>query len=138
MSEDNSVFIGRKPAMNYVLAVVTQFNKGSTSVIVKARGKSISRAVDVVEIVRHRFITNLLIDDIAIDTESLMLDNKSVNVSSIEITVSKKKEERKPMQRIEKPVDVPQKKPAEPPAISEPVPEPQSDALAGPESQPEQ
>jgi len=92
MDEDNSVFIGRKPAMNYVLAVVTQFNKGSSSVIVKARGKSISRAVDVVEITRKRFISNLLIDDIAIGTETLTLDNKNVNVSSMEITLSKKEE----------------------------------------------
>lgn len=90
MNEDNSVFIGRKPAMNYVLAVVTQFNKGSDTVIVKARGKSISRAVDVVEIVRKRFISNLDILDIAIGTESLLLDNKNINVSSMEITIAKK------------------------------------------------
>lgn len=98
MSEDNSVFIGRKPAMNYVLAVVTQFNKGSKSVIVKARGKSISRAVDVVEIVRKRFINNLDIVDISIGTESLTLDNKNVNVSSMEITLTKKPGDPEPQQ----------------------------------------
>jgi len=96
MSEDNSVFIGRKPAMNYVLAVVTQFNKGSETVIVKARGKSISRAVDVVEIVRKRFITNLDIVDISIGTETLTLDNKNVNVSSMEITITKTAKEPEP------------------------------------------
>ncbi len=90
MSEDNSVFIGRKPAMNYVLAVVTQFNKGSNKVVVKARGKSISRAVDVVEIVRKRFINDLEIADINIGTEKLQLDDKNVNVSSMEITLEKK------------------------------------------------
>lgn len=94
MNEDNSVYIGRKPAMNYVLAVVTQFNKGSSSVIVKARGKSISRAVDVVEIVRHRFITNLKIEDISISTETLTVDNKTINVSSMEITLVKEEEEK--------------------------------------------
>lgn len=90
MIEDNSVFIGTKPAMNYVLAVVTQFNKGSKQVIVKARGKAISRAVDVVEIVRKRFISNLNIDDIHISTESLTVDKKRINVSAMEITLTKK------------------------------------------------
>ena len=87
--DENTVFIGKKGTMGYVLAVVTQFNKGSDDVIVKARGKSISRAVDVVEIVRKRFITNLKIDDISIGTETLTLDNKNVNVSSMEITLSR-------------------------------------------------
>ena len=55
---DNTVFVGKKGTMGYVLAVVTQFNNGAKEVTVKARGKLISRAVDVVEIVRHRFMPN--------------------------------------------------------------------------------
>lgn len=101
MSEDNSVFIGRKPAMNYVLAVVTQFNKGSDRVVVKARGKSISRAVDVVEIVRKRFINDLEIENINIGTEKLQLDDKNVNVSSMEITLARKEGTSGPLEKTD-------------------------------------
>ena len=67
--EDNAViFVGDKPVMNYVLAVMTQFNKFS-SVTLKARGRSISRAVDAAEITRNRFMTNLLVKCITIGTE---------------------------------------------------------------------
>ena len=52
--DDNVVFIGKKGVMSYVLAVVTQFNNGVNEVVIKARGKAISRAVDVAEIVRQR------------------------------------------------------------------------------------
>jgi len=84
-TNDNTVFIGRKPTMNYVLAVVTQFNTGD-EVVIKARGKSISTAVDVAEIVKSRFIQDLKVKDIQISTESLKSeDGRSVNVSSIEI-----------------------------------------------------
>lgn len=54
--QDNSILIGRKPSMNYVLAVVTQFNRGAENVRIKARGNAISKAVDVVEIVRNKFM----------------------------------------------------------------------------------
>ncbi len=90
MAEDNTVYIGKKPAMNYVLAVVTQFNSGSNEVIVKARGRSISRAVDVVEIVRNRFIQDAKVKDIQISTEALTGDEgRTTNVSSIEIFMTK-------------------------------------------------
>ncbi len=90
MAEENTVFIGKKPTMNYVLAVVTQFNSGSNDVIIKARGRAISRAVDVAEIVRHRFIHNAVVKDIKIETETLTGEGgRSANVSSIEIYMSK-------------------------------------------------
>ena len=44
--EENVIYVGNKPPMSYVLAVVTQFNSGSTEVVIKARGRAISRAVD--------------------------------------------------------------------------------------------
>ncbi|HJK82456.1 MAG TPA: DNA-binding protein Alba, partial [Methanocorpusculum sp.] len=53
---DNTVLIGNKPVMNYVLAVVTQFNAGNSEVIVKARGKAIVRAADTAEIVTRQFL----------------------------------------------------------------------------------
>jgi DNA-binding protein len=90
MSEENTVYIGKKPIMNYVLAVATQFNGGSNNVIIKARGKAISRAVDVAEIVRHRFVRDAKVVDIKIDTEQLTDEGgESTNVSSIEIYLSK-------------------------------------------------
>lgn len=90
MADENTVYIGRKPTMNYVLAVVTQFNSGSDEVIIKARGKSISRAVDVAEITKNRFVPDTKIKDIQISTEQLTgEDGRTANVSSIEIFISK-------------------------------------------------
>ncbi len=90
MADDNTVYIGRKPTMNYVLAVVTVFNSGSDEVIIKARGKSISRAVDVAEITKNRFVPDTKIKDIQISTEQLTgEDGRTANVSSIEIFISK-------------------------------------------------
>jgi DNA-binding protein len=88
--DENVIFIGRKPPMSYVLAVVTQFNgNGSDEVILKARGKSISTAVDTAEIVRNRFVTNAKLKDIKIGTESVTNEEgRNSNVSSIEITLS--------------------------------------------------
>ena len=57
--------------MNYVLAVVTQFNEGSNSVLLRARGKAISRAVDAAEIVRNRFVPDSDVTDIQISTEEI-------------------------------------------------------------------
>ena len=90
MADENIVYIGRKPTMNYVLAVVMQFNSGSDDVIIKARGRSISTAVDVAEIVRNKFIQDAKIKDIQISTEQLTSDDgRTSNVSSIEIFMSK-------------------------------------------------
>lgn len=59
--EENVIFIGSKPVMNYVLAVVTQFNGGADHVSLKARGKAISRAVDTAEIVRMGLSQTLML-----------------------------------------------------------------------------
>jgi len=86
----NTVFVGKKGTMGYVLAVVTQFNNGAPEVTVKARGKLISRAVDVVEIVRHRFMPNSKVNNIQISTEELTSEDGSKNkVSAIEIKIQK-------------------------------------------------
>ncbi len=86
---DNVVFVGKKPSMSYVLAVVTQLGSGQTNVIVKARGQSISKAVDVVEIVRNRFVQDVKVEQINIGTDSIKLDNKDINVSKIHIQLKK-------------------------------------------------
>jgi len=89
-SEENVIFVGNKPPMSYVLAIVTQFNSGSDEVIVKARGRAISRAVDAAEITRNRFVTDAKIKDIVIGTEAITNEEgRTSNVSSIEITLKK-------------------------------------------------
>ncbi len=90
MSESNSVLIGKKPVMNYVLACITLFHSGAKMVSIKARGRSISRAVDVVEVVRRRFLPNLKIKEIIIGTDKLAAreeGNTPTNVSTVEITL---------------------------------------------------
>jgi len=89
-ADDNTVFIGKKGVMSYVLAVVTQFNNGANEVIIKARGKAISRAVDVAEVVRQRFMPEAQVKDISISTEELQSEEGGmVKVSAMEITLSK-------------------------------------------------
>jgi len=88
MPEDNIIRVGDKPIMNYVLATVTQFNEGAKEVVVKARGRAISRAVDVVEVTRNRFLRALVVGDIRIGTEELQSEKgEKVKVSFIEISL---------------------------------------------------
>ncbi len=84
---ENTVFVGNKPVMNYVLAVVTQFNNGASEVAIKARGKAISRAVDTAEIALNRFLEGVTKKDIVTSTEVIDTDSGKTNVSSIEITL---------------------------------------------------
>lgn len=93
MGDDNSVFIGSKPFMNYVTAVVMQLTTKNTSeVIIKARGKFISRAVDVAEVSSKRFLENTAaIKGIQIGSEEFTnKEGRQVRVSNIEITLIKK------------------------------------------------
>jgi DNA-binding protein len=91
--KDNTVFIGNKPFMNYVTGVVMQFTtQGSGEVVVKARGKFIARAVDVVEVAAKRFLEGTVdVRDIKIDSEEFEnKEGKQVRVSTIEILLGKK------------------------------------------------
>jgi len=93
MADDNSIFIGGKPFMNYVTGVVMQFTtKNAPEVIVKARGKFISRAVDVAEVSSKRFLADTVaVKDIKINSEEFEnKEGKTVRVSIIEITLAKK------------------------------------------------
>lgn len=93
MADDNSVFIGEKPFMNYVTGVVMQFTtKDAPEVIIKARGKFIARAVDVSEVASKRFLEGQIeVKDIKIDSEEFQnKEGKQVRVSTIEITLKKK------------------------------------------------
>jgi DNA-binding protein len=92
MPESNSVLIGRKPVMNYVLACITLFHGGAKEVSVKARGKAISRAIDVVEVVRRRFLPDVKVARISIGTDQISpreRDNEQTNVSTIEIVLER-------------------------------------------------
>ncbi|MCX8200337.1 MAG: DNA-binding protein Alba [Candidatus Micrarchaeota archaeon] len=90
MANENVVFVGKKNIMSYVLAAVTQFNSGTKEVVIKARGKVISRAVDVAEIVRNRFVNDAKVKDVRIMTEELTSEDGSTSkVSAIEITLAR-------------------------------------------------
>lgn len=91
MGEDNVIYIGNKPVMSYVLAVVTQFNNGFDEVVIKARGRSISRAVDTAEVVKNKFMPGVELVDIKIGTEVIEGEGgDKANVSSMEITLKTK------------------------------------------------
>lgn len=88
-SKTNVVLVGKKPVMNYVVACVTFFNQGITNVILKARGAAISKAVDVVELLKRAFIKDLVVKDINIGTEVVEREGRKSNVSIIEIAIEK-------------------------------------------------
>lgn len=84
------IFVGRRPTMNYVLATVMQFNQGSEEVTVKARGRAISKAVDIAEIAMRRFLEGSIeVKDIKIGTDTLGEQGDLRNISTIEITLRK-------------------------------------------------
>ncbi|HXW67126.1 MAG TPA: DNA-binding protein Alba [Thermoplasmata archaeon] len=82
-----TVFIGLKPTMTYVFQVVTQLNSGAGEVVVRARGNAIAKAVDVVEVVRRRFLEGqVAVGSISIGTERLVnREGRDANVSAIAI-----------------------------------------------------
>jgi len=87
---DNVIFVGKKTPMAYVLACITQFNDGKKEVVLRARGKSISRAVDVAEILRNKFFTDVKVKEVKIGTEELTnQQGEKVNVSTIEIVLER-------------------------------------------------
>ncbi|MEM0122173.1 MAG: DNA-binding protein Alba [Saccharolobus sp.] len=88
----NVVLIGKKPVMNYVLAALTLLNQGVNEIIIKARGRAISKAVDTVEIVRNRFLPDKIeIKEIRVGSQVVTSqDGKQSRVSTIEIAIRKK------------------------------------------------
>lgn len=77
--------------MNYVLACLTLFQNGTQEISIKARGRAISRAVDVAEILSNRYMPDVSVKNIDIDTEQ-MVDASSgamTNVSSMQIRMSR-------------------------------------------------
>jgi len=90
MSE-NIVYVGSKPILVYVTAIMSSFGRDPKpeKVVVKARGRSISSAVDAVEVTRNRFLPNLE-TEVSIGTEQMEADGGGTrNVSTIEIILSR-------------------------------------------------
>ena len=86
--QENAVFVGRRPTMNYVMAVMMILNKGEDCTV-KARGRAISHAVDICEILKNRFLKGAEYKEIRISTEQLQSeDGRENNVSSMEIVIS--------------------------------------------------
>jgi len=90
MSEENIVYIGSKPVMNYCLAVLTSLQGEGSRVALKARGRAISTAVDVAEVTKSRFMRDLSVEKIEIGTEELeSAEGGTRNVSTITIVLKK-------------------------------------------------
>jgi DNA-binding protein len=90
-SPSNNIFVGQKPVMSYVTAIIMHLTPSNKEVILKARGRAISKAVDVVEVARRRFFEGkLTVKEISIGTEVLGSDNERRNVSTLEIKLEKK------------------------------------------------
>jgi len=87
--DDDVVYVGKKPTMSYVLAVMTQFSDGMKEVHIKARGKAISQAVSVAEAVKNKFMKDLK-SDVTIGTDEVKdKENRNLNISTIDIKLSK-------------------------------------------------
>jgi len=88
------IFVGNKPPMSYVLAIITSLSAGNLKEItLKARGQAITTAVDVAEITRNRFVKDLKVSKIKIGTAEMPPregESKSRMVSTMEITLTKK------------------------------------------------
>jgi DNA-binding protein Alba len=90
MESQNVVYIGRKPVMAYTLAVMTALRGEGDEVALMARGRAISKAVDVAEVVRNQFLEDLTVKEISIGTEQLESEDGSTrNISNISIVLSK-------------------------------------------------
>jgi DNA-binding protein len=84
----NVILVGKKPVMNYVMAILALLNQGIDEVIVKARGRAISKAVDAVEIVRNKLLVDRVdVKDIKIGSQVVQGQDRTSRVSTIEITL---------------------------------------------------
>ena len=89
--DPNTIYVCKKRVMNYVLACMTILQNGSDTVTIKARGRSISAAVDVAHILTRSFTQGISVKSISIATEQVpnRESNEMSNVSSIEIEMGK-------------------------------------------------
>ncbi len=88
----NTVLIGKKPTINYVMAILKLFNdEGVEEVIVKARGRNVCKAIDAVEMLRNMFIKDVDINDIKIYSEELLDESAATKkkITAIEVVLRK-------------------------------------------------
>ena len=79
-----------KPVLNYVTACITVFNEGSEELLLRARGEAINVAVEVVQLLRRRFMDDVQISNVEIDGEIITArDGRRLNLPVLEITLSK-------------------------------------------------
>src|SRR3989442_11417453 len=88
--ERKTVIVGRsKPLLNYVTACITMFNSGAELVVLRARGEAINMAVDVAQMLKKRFVSNVQISNIIIDGENVTSrDGRQLNLPVLEIELS--------------------------------------------------
>ena len=91
MEGSNVVLVGKKPVMNYVLATLTLLNQGVNEIVIKARGRAISKAVDTVEILRNRFLQGKLkVLNVSIGSQEVTRqDGRTSRVSTIDISITR-------------------------------------------------
>lgn len=87
--EGNLIRVGKKPVMNYVMACVTLFNSGINEIIIRARGKTITKAVDIAEMLRRSFIKDLIIKSIKVSSENIKRREEEFPISTIEIVLTR-------------------------------------------------
>lgn len=91
MSEENVIYVGTKPVTGYAMTALSLLSEVSTTITLKARGRAISKACDVAEVLRHRFLRDeLRYVEVRTDTEAVTTrEGKPSNISSIEIVLER-------------------------------------------------
>jgi DNA-binding protein len=85
-----TLFVGSKPFMNYVTGIMMHFSNGADKIVIKARGKYISRAVDIGEVIKNKFVDGAKVSNVKIgSTEFESREGRKIRTSTIELTVSK-------------------------------------------------
>jgi len=89
--DDNVIFVGSKPLVNYIRGVITQFTKrGASEVVIKSRGKFISKAVDIAEVAKRTLAEEgIMVKGISIASESFETAEKKTNISTMDIVLGK-------------------------------------------------
>ncbi|MCS6787962.1 MAG: RNA-binding protein [Aigarchaeota archaeon] len=85
------IIVGRKPLLRYVLATITSLNRGSEEVVVRGRGRSVSKCVDVVMTLKRSFFRDLEIRGISVGTDEVRIGERTINLSYIEVRVGRRK-----------------------------------------------
>jgi DNA-binding protein len=88
--ERKTVIVGQsKPLLNYVTACITMFNSGAEYVILRARGEAINMAVEVAQVLKKRFVSDVQISNIQIGGDNVISrDGRQLNLPVLEIELS--------------------------------------------------